>query len=196
MSVRKAQRSLTAEAFGKFLRWLSDDDEQAVREYQSIRRRLVRYFIHKGCTEPDDLFDETVDIVVRKIDACEEIVSPLAYCHGVARNVWRQWVRRHRTVPVTREFVAPEPDDSIAREQELRCLEHCVAQLPPDERDVVIRYHSSRGRARIEARKLLAGENGGVNALRVKACRIRKGLRLCVTACLRQSAKARSLGAQ
>jgi RNA polymerase sigma factor (sigma-70 family) len=196
MTAQKARRPLTAEAFGKFLRWLSDDDEQAVREYQAVRRRLVRYFILKGCTEADDLLDETVDIVVAKIDSGEEIVSPLAYCYGVAKNVWRQWVRRRRTVSVTRDFVSPEPEDSNAREQELRCLEHCVSQLPPEERDVVTRYHASHGRGQIEARKALASGKGSVNALRVRMCRIRKHLRLCVTDCLERSAKARSFGVQ
>ena len=42
------------------------DDLQAVREYESIRRKLVRYFIHKGCSHPDSRFDETVDIIVEK----------------------------------------------------------------------------------------------------------------------------------
>lgn len=196
MTAQKGLRPLSAEAFGKFLRWLSDDDEQAVMEYQAIRRRLVRYFINKGCTEADDLFDETVDIVLGKIDSGEEIVSPLAYCYGVARNVWRQWVRRHRTVPVTRDFVSLEPEDSNAGEQELRCLEHCVSQLPQEERDVVTRYHASHGREQIEVRKALASGKGGVNALRIRMCRIRKHLRLCVTDCLERSAKAMPFGVQ
>lgn len=194
MKAQKVRRPLTAEAFGKFIRWLSNDDERAVMEYQIIRRRLIRYFINKGCTEADDLFDETVDIVVRKIDSGEEIVSPLAYCHGVAKNVWRQWVRRRRTVPVTRDFVSLKYEDSNAGEQELRCLEHCVSKLPPEERDVVTQYHASHGREQIEARRALASGKGGMNALRVRMCRIRKHLRLCVTDCLERSAKAKSFG--
>ena len=70
------KRTLTPEAFGKFLRWLSEDDELAVREYQRIRTKLVRFFIHKGCTDADDLFDKTVDIVVAKVESCEEYHKP------------------------------------------------------------------------------------------------------------------------
>jgi DNA-directed RNA polymerase specialized sigma24 family protein len=194
MAIRKAQRSLTAEAFGKFLRWLSNDDSQAIGEYQAIRRKLVRYFIHKGCADPDELFDRTVDVVVGKIDSCGGILSQLAYCHGVARNIWRQSIRENRTVAMTGEFPSKEPDESGATEEELRCLEHCVSQLPPEQQELVTRYHGSLGRERIEARRVLAQEKGGSVAVRVRACRIRKELRLCVTDCLARSAKARFSG--
>ena len=194
MATRKTQRSLTAEAFGKFLRWLSDDDEQAVRDYQVIRKKLVRYFIFKGCADPDTLFDKTVDIVAGKIDFCEGVVSQLAYCHGVARNVCRESKRGDRTVAMTRDFAANEPDESGVTEEELRCLEHCVSQLPPEQRELVARYHGRQGRERIEARRTLAQEKGGAVAVRVKACRIRKDLRVCVTDCLARSARARFVG--
>jgi len=188
MTARRVQRSLTAEAFGKFLRWLSDDDEQAVQEYQAIRRKLVRYFVHKGCEDPDSLFDETVDIIVGKIDSCGEVVSPLAYCYGVAKNVCRQSQHARRTFSAVQDFASPELEDS--REEELRCLEQCVEGLPQDQREVVVRYHLSYGRERIEARKTLADEHGGVNALRVKACRIRKSLLQCMGECLKRTGKA------
>src|SRR5947208_17029866 len=65
---RQAKRALTAEAFGKCLRWLSENDELAVREYQSISIKMVRYFIHNGCANPKDLFDETIDVGSGTID--------------------------------------------------------------------------------------------------------------------------------
>jgi DNA-directed RNA polymerase specialized sigma24 family protein len=196
MNRLKRERSLTAESFGRFLRWLSGDDEEAVSQYETIRRKLVRYFIHKGCTDPDELFDETVDIVVGKIDAGEEILNPLAYCHGVAKNVWRQSIRKSRTVSQSREFPSPEPEDWTEHEQELLCLERCMNQLTSEEREVVTRYHTSRGRERIAARQALAGGKSGANALRIKVCRIRKDLRLCVIDCLKRTPGAGSLEAE
>ena len=196
MTTRKSERCLTAESFGKFLRWLSGDDEEAVRQYETIRRKLVRYFVHKGCADPDDLFDETVDTIVGKIDACGEILSPLAYCHGVAKNVWRQSIRKRRTVSQSREFPSPAPEDWTEHERELRCLERCMNQLNSEEREVVSRYHTSRGRERIEARQALAGDKGGANALRIKVCRIRKDLRLCVTDCMKRTSGAGSFEAE
>ena len=190
MATRKRERSLTAESFGKFLRWLSGDDEEAVRQYQTIRSKLVRYFVHKGCADPDDLFDETVDIIVGKIDECGAVVSPLAYCYGVAKNVWRQSTRKLRTVSQSQDFPSPEPEDRSDYERELRCLERCMSQLPPDKREVVAQYHLSHGRERIETRQGLAGGKTGANALRIKVCRIRKDLRMCVMDCMERTASA------
>ncbi len=188
MAARGGKRELTPEAFGKFLRWLSEDDELAVREYQSIRKKLVRYFIHKGCTDPDELFDETVDIVVGKIETCAECPSPLNYCYGVAKNVWRQDVRKRKSIALDEDIVSPEHPDAEIHEHELKCLERCMEQLTPGDRDVVTRYHQVQGRDKIETRRLLAVGLGGVNALRIRMCRIRKDLRVCVVDCINRSA--------
>jgi DNA-directed RNA polymerase specialized sigma24 family protein len=182
-----AGRTLTAEAFGKFLRWLSENDERAVLEYQSIRSKLVRYFIHKGCSDPDNLFDQTVDVVVGKIDTLREQSSPLAYCFGVAKNIWRQDLRQHKPASLEEDIsVATYPDPPI-HEQELKCLDRCLDKLSPGDRDVVVRYHQEQGHDKIETRKRLADALGGVNALRIRMCRIRRDLRVCVAACLDQS---------
>jgi DNA-directed RNA polymerase specialized sigma24 family protein len=187
MTQREARRPLTPEAFGKFFRWLSDDDELAVAAYQSIRRRLVRYFTYKACPDPDALFDETIDIVVGKIEAGEEVVNRVAYCYGVAKNVCHQDRRRRRFVSIDRDLVSPEHQEPPASEQALECLERCVNQLSPSDQDVITRYHRSKGSEKIATRKSLAVGFGGMNALRVKVCRIRKALRLCVVDCVKRS---------
>jgi DNA-directed RNA polymerase specialized sigma24 family protein len=184
MAARDSKRVLTAEAFGKFLRWLSNDDEQAVREYQLIRKKVVRYFIQKSCPDPDQMFDETVDIIVGKIDACADIASPLAYCFGVARNVWRQNLRENKSVVLEWDVPSPPQHDADEHERELQCLERCVGHLASNDRDVVTRYHQGQGLEKIKTRKLLADGVGGMNALRIRMCRIRKDLRRCIVDCL------------
>jgi len=198
MTPSEPKRTLTPEAFGRFLRCLSSDDEQAVREYQSIRRRLIRYFVDKGCPVSDELFDRTVDIVVGKIDEFTTVASPLGYCYGVARNVWRQWLRNRerKNVVLPADLASPESTDPEAHERELRCLEYCVGQLHPEDREVVILYHSNQGREKIEFRRALASRVGGTNKLRVKACRLRKRLRSCVSNCLSQASGGGSFGEQ
>lgn len=185
MAAQEEKRKLTAEAFGKFLRWLSENDELAVHEYQRIRAKLVRFFVHKGCIDADDLFDKTVDIVVGKIESCTEYPNPLAYCYGVARNVWYQDTRERKSVTLDVDVPSPEHPDPKVHEQELQCLERCLDQLSPGDRDIVSRYHGE-GRDKIERRKLLADVAGGMNALRIKMCRIRKELRICVVACTKR----------
>jgi DNA-directed RNA polymerase specialized sigma24 family protein len=186
MVARGVGRALTAEAFGRFLRWLSENDEVAVREYQSIRMKLVRYFVHKGCSDPDNLFDKTIDVVVGKIDTLGEHSSPLAYCFGVAKNIWRQDLRERKPASLEENITLPTYPDPQIHEQELKCLERCMDRLSPDDRDVVVRYHQSQGHDKIETRRQLADGLGGVNALRIRMCRIRRNLRLCVATCLDQ----------
>ena len=186
MTAREAKRALTPDGFGRFLRWLSDDDELAVLEYQTIRRKLVRYFVHKGCSDPDELFDQTVDIVIRKIEVCAEYPSPLAYCYGVARNVWHEDTRERKSVPLEVDVASPEHQDPNAYELELQCLDRCLARLSPGDRDVVTRYHSQHGRDKIPVRRGLADGAGGMNALRIRVCRIRKELRICVVECTKR----------
>ena len=189
MVLRGGKKELTPEAFGKFLRWFSEDDVLSVREYQSVRMKLVRYFVHKGCADPDELFDKTVDIVVGKIDTCGNCPSPLAYCYGVAKNIWRQDLRDRKSgSPLDENIARPTHPETEIHEQELKCLEDCMNQLPLSDREVVIRYHQGQGREKIEIRRLLADELGGGNALRIKMCRIRKDLRICVANCVKKFA--------
>lgn len=189
--VRGVRKTLTAEAFGKFLRWLSQNDEAAVREYQSIRLRLIRYFVHKGCSDPDDLFDKTIDIVIGKIDQGGEYPNPAAFCFGVAKNIWRQDLRERKftaAVQVEHNMAYATHPELTMREQELKCLEHCMDELSPGDREIISQYHQGQGHDKIEARKRLADHAGGVNALRIRMCRIRKALRLCVASCMNEMA--------
>jgi DNA-directed RNA polymerase specialized sigma24 family protein len=187
MAAQDEKRKLTPEAFGKFLRWLSADDEVAVREYQRIRKKLIGFFIHKGCTDADDLFDKTVDIVVGKIESCAEYSNPLAYCYGVARNVWHEDTRERKPVAMDVEVASLEHPDPKVRELELQCLDRCLTHLSPADREIIVQYHAGQGRDKIQARKLLAARVGGTNVLRIRMCRIRKELRICVVACIKRS---------
>jgi hypothetical protein len=81
-------------------------------------------------------------------------------------------------------IVSPNFED---REEELKCLEHCMGQLSPSDRDAVTHYHQSQGRNKIETRRLLADGLGGMNAMRIRMCRVRKELRLCVVECIKRS---------
>jgi len=188
MVSRGTRRALTAEGFGKFLRWLSEDDQRAVAEYQLIRMKLVRYFMHKGCADPEELFDKTVDIVVGKVGSFVECPSPLAFCFGVAKNIARQDLRERKSARLGENIVSPIQADPEIHEQELICLDRCMDQLSPSDRDIVIRYHQGQGRDKIETRRLMADGMGGMNTLRIRMWRIRKDLRACVADCMRQSA--------
>ena len=59
--------SLSQEAFDALLDWLDSDREQAGIKYEQIRSRLIKIFTGRGCIGPEDLADETINRVTRKL---------------------------------------------------------------------------------------------------------------------------------
>jgi DNA-directed RNA polymerase specialized sigma24 family protein len=73
-------------------------------------------------------------------------------------------------------------------EQRLECLDDCVRSLPPKNLELITQYHQEEGGAKIERRKELAKRlKIPLNALRIRAYRIRGELELCVGDCLKRA---------
>lgn len=77
---------LTQESFDALLAWLDPAREEAGRRYEEIRRRLIKIFTCRGCGEPEDLADETINRVSKKLKEIESDYS------GDPRSVflWRR----------------------------------------------------------------------------------------------------------
>jgi YD repeat-containing protein len=82
----------------------------------------------------------------------------------------------------------PEPGEIFAaREQRLDCLDCCLQKLPPDQRDLIVEYYRDGRGQRIEQRRAMAKRLGiTMNALGIRACRIRSTLEACVAACRKE----------
>ena len=188
-------------AFGRLLEWLDDGDESHGETYLEIRRRLVLYFDRRNRPAADDLADETLNRVARTLEQSGTIATrpPARYCYVVARFVLLEDVRRDRKhvpldeqrrheIPRGRSFGSIEPDEiTVIREQRLECLNPCLQRLRPDQRELAIEYFRDSGRQRIERRRGLAQRFGiSMNALGIRACRIRDSLMTCVEACRRE----------
>jgi DNA-directed RNA polymerase specialized sigma24 family protein len=187
---RKARpRGLSREAFEALLAHLDPDRERAGERYEAIRHRLLRFFACRGASCPDELADEAIDRVGRKLAAGEVIRIPDVgrYFLGVARNVLREaWDaegrRRSAGLCPEAERVAPgpEPDTAIAD-----CLERCLEKLPPESRDLLLRYYSVDRSNKVAARRALAAGLGlGGAALRLRLHRLRAKLEGCIGLCL------------
>lgn len=86
--------------------------------------------------------------------------------------------------PLGDKLVAPEPDDE-KKEKRLNCLEQCTDKLESVSRDIIIRYYFGKERIKIENRRTLAESlKITVNALSIRACRIREKLEACVKKCV------------
>lgn len=171
-------------SFDRLLAWLHSDREQAGRKYEDIRRRLIKLFACRGCHEAEDLADETINRVARKTEEITESYSgdPALYFYGVANKVHHEYLRKKPAPP------PPPPLESDDAEREYECLDQCMQQLASDSRELVLQYYHEEKRAKIEHRKQLALSLGiGINALRLRAFRIREALQRCVLRCLGQA---------
>lgn len=181
---------LTETAFNRLLEFLDSDREIAGRKYEQIQRKLVRFFEWRACSGAEELADATIDRVIRRLVDGEEIraTDPTVYFYGVARNVAREWSKVHKEQAQSPEQRPPERGvwPSLEDvEQRSRCLDHCLGQLSPEARQLILEYYEARGQERIENRQRLAGKlQISQSALRLRAQRIREHLEKCVRGCL------------
>jgi DNA-directed RNA polymerase specialized sigma24 family protein len=155
--------------------------------YERTRERLVRFFKTKGSTHAEELADAALDRVARKLsrDAIVDIRNPMGYVLGVARLIWLERVKsevsqrsRHGHYEAMRMIDA---DDSRELERNVAVLDHCLAELPSDERNLLLHYHQGRGQARIARRQELVqslGLNPGLLRTRVHRLRAQLGRRV------------------
>src|SRR5262245_6008855 len=64
-------------------------------KYLEMRRRLVGYFDRKNCVSPDDLADETLNRVARRLEeeASIDDTESARYCYIVAKFVFLEYLR-------------------------------------------------------------------------------------------------------
>ncbi len=182
----KRNWELTGEAFDKFLSWLHPDREEAGKKYEDIRRHLIIILNCRGCDAAEELADETINRVIRRAQQMADTYrgEPAPYFITVANNLFLEYRTK---LQITSELPAdfPEPDPDPDDDREYDCLDQCMEELRPANRDLVLRYYSEDKQAKIDHRKQLADEMGiGVNALRIRAHRIRLTLQECLDKCL------------
>src|SRR5438093_907291 len=123
MSPAKTLHIIKQEDFDRLLRWLDPDPERAGLTYEKIRWRLVAILASRGCASAEELADETIDRVARKVVAIQAtyVGDPATYFLGVMNNVHHEYLKR----PMIPRL--PEPDDEVEmKERTFVCLEKCL----------------------------------------------------------------------
>jgi len=182
--------SLTSEGFERFLSVLAAEREAAGEQYELVRLKLVKYFELRMSANPDDLADETIDRVARRLAGGERIESPevMRYVYGVARNVllesWKNELRQKKSAFVP---AAGEHDDQENAELQLDCFQECLGKIPEENRALLLRYYQHTGRAKIDDRLALARQlTIPANALRIRIHRIKAELQGCMEKCMKR----------
>jgi len=167
----------TDDAFDAFLIRLEPDISPSSQRYARLRHKLIRFFEWRSCPDGEGLADETVQRLLKRLGAGEEIAKPWGYVYGVATNVHREYSRRvGRFVELKNDFesVANESDDFV------ECAKLCLEQLPNDKRRLVEQYYLDEG-SRVE----LARHTGlSLARLRLKIHRMKNELKACYRKCI------------
>lgn len=192
----KTKWSLTTEAFEKLLNAFSLDREEAAGKYEVIRQKLIRYFEWRSIAAADEYADETINRVARRIDEGQQVENLSGYFYGVARMVHKEALKERDRAPVAMDdapqTVRQQISEHVEPDPRVICLDRCLESLPPDNGRLIIDYYQEERRAKIELRQELADSlNIPLNALRIRAHRIRVSLEKCITNCLQQVSSAK-----
>jgi DNA-directed RNA polymerase specialized sigma24 family protein len=189
---------LTQGGFDKLLATLDADREQAGARYESLRRRLVKFFEWRNSERPEELADTVFDRLIRKIMAGEQVQNINAYSASVAQLVFKEDYRRSgrlaQTIddnPLTERLIATA---RLAENEEtdysrLDCLEKCLAKFSNENQRLVSAYYDTDERTMISTRKRLAESLSiSLNTLRIRVCRLKAKLEECTIDCCENSA--------
>jgi len=183
---------LTAEGLEKLLQRLDENPSQAAEKYEELRRRLIKFYVWRGCADAnaDELADETINRVAAKLADSIEIESLYAFSCEISRYVWLEFSRNRKEDAYGDKMPEKTVQPEIAKEpdERLKCLEKCLAEITTDkkERELLIGYYQhSEGEKQKSARKTLSEKFGlKMNALKVRVCRLRFKLEKCIRDCV------------
>jgi DNA-directed RNA polymerase specialized sigma24 family protein len=170
----------------RLLARLAPDEELAGREYERLRRTLIKFFDWRGASPSDECADLTIDRLARKLQdtAVDDLWN---YAHGIARMVLLEHRRRPAMSSIdaaahpstAHSSPAPEEDGPLHE-----CFDRCLAALTAESRTLILGYYQGERSAKIANRRRMAEElKLSENALRSRVQRVRDRLEHCVRGC-------------
>ena len=112
--------------------------------------------------------------------------QPIAYLFGIARNVFRDYLRKDEKERAANANIQRHRSDSQSEvERKHACLDLCLNELSQDDRTILLTYYSKTKRAKIEMHRELAKRYKlKPNALRNRIFRLNQRMASCVNNCL------------
>ena len=179
---------MTPENFDELLAWLGTDRTGIVDrnrgaiKYEEIRSRIIKIYRNRGCHYAEEIADETVNRVCKKVKELKSKYegNPAHFFYAVAKKVYLEFLKAPpRVLP------PPPPDDPQEVERRHACLDKCLDELKPESKELILRFYEGEKREKIDNRKRLARLLGiDSKALSLRALRIRRELRQCMRRCL------------
>lgn len=159
--------------------------------YEDLRIKIAHLLLWRGCSEShaDDIADAVLDRVAQKLASGEEVENLNAFAAAVARFVLLEHSRKKREEAVGDDLpeIAVEPDvDLDDPEPRLRCLRRCVTKFTDEDKKLVVGYYDTDADEKAKSARRRLAETFGLtlNALKVRACRLRMRLESCINDCV------------
>lgn len=178
-------------AFEKLLNALDPNHQRAGEIYVELRFKLRKFFAWKGgvCeSDLDELVDETLERIAKKLGEGEVIENIPAYSRGIARNILLEYSRKRAKEPIDNNpvetLIAESPKEADER---FECLKKCLANLNSDDRELIVGYYDTEENEKNKDKRRKLAERFGKHSgtLKVHVTRLRDRLRKCISDCLR-----------
>jgi len=177
--------TVTRESFERLLLELGSNPGEAGARYEALRRRLIFYFTRRGLDFNEDLADEVLDRLTRRLAEGVAIGSAEAFALGIARHVAQeQFNKSLQTEAASEVFFDNIPAPSATSDMEARIagMERCLQGLPKADAALLESYYlGNREGNLIRDRRSLAQTLGLAPAvIRQRVFFIRRRLRKCM----------------
>ena len=154
---------------------LAPDRDVAGQKYEELRRRLINLLAWEQCDAPENLADEVLNRLARKVLEGTVIPHLDRFAFGIARILIQEQARTRRNQDAALRELQTGARQSGRDWATIEAMKGCLDTLPDDRRELIERYYT-------ENRAGLARKLGiSVNALRNRALRIREELFNCMS---------------
>jgi|ERR1700723_760948 RNA polymerase sigma factor (sigma-70 family) len=177
------QRSVSKTSIPVLLSALGETSEESGLEYERLRSKLILFFSRRMLQFPEDLADEALDRLARRIVEGTVIDSIPAFALGIGRHLaLEQMKNRSETMGDDFWDNVPAPSATQSSEVEIARMERCLKTLRPDEAKLLRGYYLATDGTPMKTRDKLAKRLGiSANTLRQRVFLARQRLRDCMT---------------
>ncbi|HEU4712098.1 MAG TPA: hypothetical protein VFS76_11065 [Pyrinomonadaceae bacterium] len=175
--------SLEQNSFDELFSLLEPQGLSTESRFTLCRRKLVKFFVWRHCTDPDSLADETIVRLLKNVDQGTKISgdNPYSYVYAIAIHVFQEHTRlKSKTTSLTDVAELPQVSISAAVDG---CGALCLKELAPEKRELLARYYLDSDDRNDTADEQFAT----INALRLRIYRIKQELKRCRQKCEKRS---------